>query len=436
MIVPEKQKIYKLLADGTFQRQEIYKAMQKTYLTLEVYGDVTVNIIEQGFIEFQDRTTQQLELGHQLIEIPYDYTNRRVIKVKAGVNYFYGCISKVLDWGSETRITEVYGIADTNTNIEYVAPPYECTFKHIGMLSYSIFNQNQATAIIPAKMFANIIVDYQYEFSGWGGSIGDNVFENSTLIAQTFNLHSHANPHALPNRIVGKGSFKNTYFKAPADSTITEIKICLFQLSKYESIGNETFKGARSDLPVVLEFAFQNASINSLGERMFAEANFPKLSIRSCFPSTCNITRVPNKMFQDYKGDLDLMQAFFYTNIEELPNDIFLGVDYISNMRSMLYGCKLRELTQNMFVNIKLGSDMFMMLGGCLQLTTVADDLLDYCLLDDNTNIGSLFANCTSLISAPKLWLKPYASKFTNHTGCYSNCTALPWYDEIPADWK
>jgi hypothetical protein len=67
----------------------------------------------------------------------------------------------------------------------------------------------------------------------------------------------------------------------------------------------------------------------------------------------------------------------------------------------------------------------------------LAEDIFD-CYINspqaNNINFTKCFYNSIMFIQLPKLWEK--FPNNTNHINCYTNCVNLPWYNEIPNDWK
>lgn len=129
------------------------------------------------------------------------------------------------------------------------------------------------------------------------------------------------------------------------------------------------------------------------------------------------------------------------SKVAEIPDDFFKGIlpgtaDDTINLNKCFSRYKhITSIPSNLFDPLK-GIDqkieMWNMFSHCESLTSIPEGLFEG--LKNVTAFAEVFFNCSHLTGpAPRLW-----EMFPNANGrqCFTNCTGLSNYDEIPDSWK
>lgn len=171
-------------------------------------------------------------------------------------------------------------------------------------------------------------------------------------------------------------------------------------LDKPVSLGDSTFENCTGNNTFV--GCFVRAKLKSIGNNTF------KGCLNSNFSEAMNgvtIEHLGSGTFENCKNATDFSRVFMYS----------------SNIKTMGEGTFKNCISAENF------SEAFLKSG----ITNVPIDIFADCI--NANNFSFCFAYASNLVSAPRLWeLYPNA----NGRGCYRDCTSLPWYDEIPSDWK
>lgn len=127
---------------------------------------------------------------------------------------------------------------------------------------------------------------------------------------------------------------------------------------------------------------------------------------------------------------------FEETSLLTVPGTLFDGATIIGtpSIRDMFYRCKkLKTVESGLFSNegFKNVTQAQYTFYHCDALESIPDDIFDG--IDGLERFSLCFGNCTSLISAPKLW-ELYPNAYGGR--CYESCSSLPFYDSIPNEWR
>jgi hypothetical protein len=136
---------------------------------------------------------------------------------------------------------------------------------------------------------------------------------------------------------------------------------------------------------------------------------FPQSETRESFDMCLaggTFTSVPEDLFAYNPNAWRFMQAFYNTSLEAAPAGLFANNPKAKTLSGLFSSSK--------------------------RLKTVPAGIFDNC--PDIESVESCFSGCAELIEAPRLW--EIYPNMPYHSACYAGCTKLPWYDEIPADWK
>ena len=149
-------------------------------------------------------------------------------------------------------------------------------------------------------------------------------------------------------------------------------------------------------------------------------------------------------------------------NLTAIPSTLTIP-DSVANCSRMFNGCSnLTTIPETLIIPNSV-TDCSYMFSGCRSLTTIPETLI---IPNSVTNCSYMFYSCRSLTSdisniwpstwnytgtinisymfnscpkivgtipADKLW---NSGKTFNSRGCFTGCTSLTNYDEIPAEWK
>lgn len=171
-------------------------------------------------------------------------------------------------------------------------------------------------------------------------------------------------------------------------------------IKQYFSLGDSTFENCTGKCEMM--YCFMYSLITSIGNNTFKGCRQSKFG--NCF-SNSFVESIGDGTFEDCTDVEDFSSIFIFARaLKSLGKDTFKNCINAKKFNDTFNGTNLTHIDENIFQD-------------CVH----ANEFIN------------CFSGCTSLISAPRLWeLYPNA----NGRGCYRNCTSLPWYDEIPSNWK
>lgn len=136
------------------------------------------------------------------------------------------------------------------------------------------------------------------------------------------------------------------------------------------------------------------------------------------------------------------------TSLEAVPPHIFDFSSAVKDLNSCFFNCtSLKEIPHGIFYDFTAVTDFFCCFYNCTSLKAIPAGLFDSCT--SVTDFSGCFWHCRSLTGETpstmvgekkvKFWNRHPGNgfaKITNYKDCFSDCTKLSDYAEIPDDWK
>lgn len=143
------------------------------------------------------------------------------------------------------------------------------------------------------------------------------------------------------------------------------------------------------------------------------------------------LTTVPYGFFDKCQNVKSMSYAFGVAALPVLHNGWFDKLINVTDLNGCFFACNLTSVPAGLFdkcTNVTSFDTTF----SSNPLSSIPVGLFDKCI--NVKTFATCFAGCYNLTgNAPDLWNKfPNA----NGTGCFSDCTKLSNYAQIPADWK
>ena len=133
----------------------------------------------------------------------------------------------------------------------------------------------------------------------------------------------------------------------------------------------------------------------------------------------------------------DCSQMFYNCwGLTEIPST-FTILNSVTNCSEMFYYCESLTTIQEGFILGNSVTNCSSMFSNCLNLTSDISNIWPSTWNYTGTiNISMMFNSCSQIVGtvpADKLW---NSGKTFTSTGCFTDCTSLTNYDEIPAEWQ
>ncbi len=214
-------------------------------------------------------------------------------------------------------------------------------------------------------------------------------------------------------------SWGNVYFR----------ELNFFGCSNLTTLPEETGK-----LSLVTSFyrCFRFTRINPIPAGLF-KGNTIASDFRDVFYESLNCQAVPSGLFDDNIAMANVTTSFYNTpQLTSIPSGLFDNNVNITNMASVFRLSRITSIPSGLFDNNINVTSFWNAFRQCPNLTSIPEGLFD-----NNTAVttfNTAFYQVTNLTGlAPELWLRvPEPTGI----GCFSGCTGLDNYGDIPADWK
>ncbi len=303
----------------------------------------------------------------------------------------YNC---VVDWGDGTTSVHTTG-------------PLTHTYDFAGIRKIKISGQYNGFKINNNATVKNRLLS----IDNWG-EVGFTSFQQA--------FHGCTNLSSIPfGAITGAEavtSFANCFFKC---QSLTEIPSGLF--NNCTAVTNFSF--CFSDCQSL------TAIPSGLFDKCTAATNFSY-----CFNNCQSLTSIPSGLF-DKCTEVALFNSCFNNcqSLASIPSGLFDKCTAVTNFTSCFNFCKsLTSIPSGLFDKCTAVSNFSYCFNNCQSLTEIPSGLFDNCTAA--TNFYYCFHDCAALTgAAPTLWISHASAE---GTGCYTNCTGLSNYAEIPDAWK
>lgn len=374
----------------SFKKQDIYAAKIPQHLVLEFLPDAEIMIWFKKHIDKEvviDWGTKQDVFSSGQTEISLSHTyksgDKCILKVKDVIHTTVrGNLKSILSWGNIVYEGDCSSMFMPSPTLLSIAKPTKEVFSKAQSLegAFKIFSYD---CQLPDYFFSNISLDYlearyndtsiRSPIDQYQGKLGNYLYANLDGTGRDLGFAYELSNCAIRGDTKIHGVWKNV--KGRHINFTDAFRIALYNTPQTTYIGDDMFNGV------------QCATANLFG---FATG------IREC--------EIGNRWFANTVGDFNL--------------------SYMFNSSFVL------RVGDNWFANSMGTFDCSGMFFNCSKLISVQDTFFHGANI---TGLVATFKDCSTLVSAPKLWL---THPDIPHEECYMGCTSLPWYDEIPADWK
>lgn len=350
---------------------------------------------------------------------------------------------------------------------------------------YYIFSGCSELKNVPENLFsANVnVTSFGHTFSYTAlQSIPENLFKNNTKVesfASTFSgskLTYTTIPADLFKNTTRVTSFASTFATNPSLTTLpaglfrTQVANPSFSETFYlctslTDISEDLFKGCSS--VTIFSSTFAGCSkLTSIPVGLFRE-NTEVIKFVYTFGDCTALTSIPVGLFKENTKVINFARTFQSCKaLKSIPSELFATNVLTTDFESTFYDCsELEVIPENLFVNntkARYFKDTF---GICTKLKVLPETLFN--TGGSYLKFEGMFRGCTSLISIPSNLMPKAVSCFTrtfdgcaNLTGeapllweipgqaeqnvwgeygyddCFSGCTKLTNYEDIPEFWK
>ncbi len=348
----------------------------------------------------------------------------------------YGSVDCTVDWGDGSSLESVTSSNPSHTYVN--AGEYDVVIKGTvtQLSSYPIRNDNSVNLLTAVRQW------------GLTGLVSmENAFINCNYLA------------SVPADEYGAFAEVTTFYQAFCGYlTLTSIEGLLDYCSKVTNF-EWAFSGISCPIPSGL---FDNCTsatnFASTFRWSFFECEIPAGLFDNCPLATTfyytfdedGVTSIPEGLFVNCPNVTDFEGVFRDNNhITEIPGNLFAVDSRATNFEEAFTMCEnLVSIPEGLFDNCPDATNFARAFYDCKALTSIPEDLFK-----NNTkvtNFTSTFYGCTSLtgksahdvIDGADVYLyqrSDYPSTYTtptNYSGCYSGCSGLDDYSNIPSSWK
>ena len=181
-----------------------------------------------------------------------------------------------------------------------------------------------------------------------------------------------------------------------------------------------------------LEYLFSGCtSITEIPPKLFYNSNVSSYS--NCFSGCINLQYIPENLFIKCNKATNFDCTFqSCSTITEIPNSLFKNCPNATYFRNTFNGSKIEKIPSDLFKNCPNVTHFTECFLECRALKEVPENLFDNC--NQIIDCYRMFARCYGVTgNAPRLWEK---STITRPHWCFTGCTNLSNYSEIPDLWK
>ena len=380
-----------------------------TTVTLPFYGS---NQALDLYIDYGDGVKENSNLSSQTHT--YKNAGKYVIKVSgrceklSSRDYSYNYINatkymtKIIKWGCleniECSLKRCQGLGGS------IPEPHEKSFQSVKTFVDMFEDCKNITGSIPEKLFANCpnATYFSGTFSGCSGltgSIPENLFVNCTnvtLFSSTF-YYCRGLTGSIPEKL-------------------------------FANCPNVTSFGST--------FSSCSGLTGSIPENLFVNCT-NVTSFSSTFDYCNSLTgSIPEKLFANNSNVTLFFRTFSYCSglTGSIPENLFVNCTNVTSFGYTFASCNslTGSIPENLFVNCTNVTSFSSTFSRCSGLTGISENLFKNCT--KVTDFGFTFYNCTVLTgTAPALWNR---TNVTSSSGCFSSCTNLTNYADIPSSWK
>jgi hypothetical protein len=190
------------------------------------------------------------------------------------------------------------------------------------------------------------------------------------------------------------------------------------------------------------------SSLQYIPVGMFSECK-AATSFSSAFSSCSSLKEVPAGLFEGLSNVTSFSSTFGYcSSVASVASDAFEGCTSVTNFSNTFKYCSsLKKVPEGLFDDCRMVKDFSYAFYSCSKLSEIPVSLFDNQRWV--TNFQSAFSYCSSLtgespytyINGNKVHLyerKDYSDYFIvpNDASCFSSCTKLTDYADIPSSWR
>lgn len=414
-----------LINDDIIQELKPFITMWKTDEANEVITlPLATNNTYDCTIDFGDGTEKQILKGKTTELQTHTYVNAGTYTIKIeGTCPSFDFISVP---ATATKIIKVEQFGATNlknlsfsecTNLEQISEPSTNSFINLNKETFEkMFYNCSKLESIPDKLFCNIPT-------------------NVTNLAHTF--VNCSNIKNIPNDLLKNfvnlsevgGSYNGGIFSGTGITSIPE------NIFKYNT------------KIVRLGGAFSNCKeLTSIPDNLFAYnmeiINFGGSSGgHGCFMGCSGLTSIPSKLFNNNIKATNFIKVFNgCSGIKEIPNGLFDKNINAKEFLGTFDGCSnIKNIPSDLFKYNTEVTTFRSCFSGCKNIEYLPEGIFDNC--QKVQSFYYTFYNCTKMQgTAPALWERENidTSSVYNYQMCFSNCTLLTNYNEIPTNprWR
>ena len=240
-------------------------------------------------------------------------------------------------------------------------------------------------------------------------------------------------------KTVDLGSCTNlTQLATPTESSFKDLTYASFEYSGITSIPDKLFANCTK----LYDVSFGNCPIEVIGDYAFANCSNVE-SFEGTFYGCSNLETIGSHAFSNCSNVTSFKDAFnACANLTTIGDYAFSNCSNVKSFSGVFNGCSnLEAIGDYAFANCSSVTSFESMFRNFENLITIGEHMFEGC-----TNVESYietFRDCYNLTGkAPKLWLTGDNSEENGYSGtpnginCFTGCTGLENYDEIPNYWK
>ena len=205
-----------------------------------------------------------------------------------------------------------------------------------------------------------------------------------------------------------------------------------------------TITGTCTELLTYVEGQPPVGSIEQIVEiAQWGSTGLTKIDLSGCI----NLRKIASPTKNSF-GNVTSFEGTFYecSSLTSIPSDLFANCPNVTSFAYTFYGCSsLTNIPSNLFANCPSVLSFEATFYGCSLLSSIPADLftnnqkVKYDPDNEIYGFKQTFFGCTSLTgNSIRLWAEGREGITETQGGkqCYTDCTGLSDYDQIPENWK